>query len=741
MKREAPVFPEAFLAAESGFDYRLAAGVAFGGAFLLCVVALVAPGGAIGSPLQSFLGYAFGLGRFIVPVVLGAGAVTLVRDRFERSYQPSRLEQLGWAGELICLLVLLQLVDGNPTPRWDDGRGGGWLGQLLWSTLRQEFGPNGGGAIAGTLALVALVPLLKLSPARLRAVALSAGSLAASFLFHGAPSSARWLFRQLRPERPLGWESPELTLPRRPEPEPAFRARPSFVSASQPRAIAPSAPGEPTWQLPPVTLLRTGTAGELSQTEMSRKIQLIEDTLADFDVFAKVVQVNPGPTITQFGLEPGFRERRDRNGAVVRREKIKVSEIVGLQNDLALALAAPSIRIEAPVPGRQVVGLEVPNSQTTLVSLRQVVESSAFQKLRLKTKLAIALGEDVSGQPVAADLAKMPHALIAGATGSGKSICINSIISCLLLQATPDEVRLILVDPKRVELSAYNEVPHLLRPVVVDADKVVSVLKWVVHEMDERYKLFEIHGVRNLEGFNKLAAAQPRKLPSADEPIDADGASPGLTPLPNIVVVIDELADLMMLAPDETERLICRLAQLARATGIHLVVATQRPSVDVITGLIKANFPTRISFAVTSQIDSRVILDTPGAEKLLGKGDMLFMPTDVAKPIRLQGVFVSDEEIEEIVMHWRSLGPANYDEGLIKLPTPGDEAPEDSDDLYEKAAEVAREHTRISASLLQRRLRIGYNRAARLMDLLEETGVVGGSEGGGRSREVNHDPA
>jgi DNA segregation ATPase FtsK/SpoIIIE, S-DNA-T family len=741
VKRGATVLPEAFLSTEPGFDYRLAAGVAFGGAFLLCVVALVAPGGAIGSPLQSFLGYAFGLGRFIVPVVLGAGAVTLVRDRFESTYQPSRLERLGWAGELLCLLVLLQLVDGNPAPRWDAGRGGGWLGQLLWSTLRQEFGPNGGGAIASTLALVALVLLLKISPARLRAVAVSVASLTALFLFHGAPSSARWLLRQVRPEPPLRWESPEQPVPRRPEPETAFRTGAEFVSPSQPRVVAPAAPGEPAWQLPPVTLLRMGTAGELSQTEMSRKIKLIEDTLADFDVFAKVVQVNPGPTITQFGLEPGFRERRDRNGAVVRREKIKVSEIVGLQNDLALALAAPSIRIEAPVPGRQVVGLEVPNSQTSLVSLRQVVESSAFQKLRLKSKLAIALGEDVSGQPVAADLAKMPHALIAGATGSGKSICINSIISCLLLQATPDEVRLILVDPKRVELSAYNEVPHLLRPVVVDADKVVSVLKWVVHEMDERYKLFEIHGVRNLEGFNKLAAAQPRKLPSADEPIDATSASPGLTPLPNIVVVIDELADLMMLAPDETERLICRLAQLSRATGIHLVVATQRPSVDVITGLIKANFPTRISFAVTSQIDSRTILDTPGAEKLLGKGDMLFMPPDAAKPIRLQGVFVSDEEIEEIVMHWRSLGPANYDEGLIKLPMPGDEAPEDSDDLYEKAAEVAREHTRISASLLQRRLRIGYNRAARLMDLLEETGVVGGSDGGGRSREVNHDPA
>ncbi|MHB8674674.1 MAG: DNA translocase FtsK, partial [Candidatus Limnocylindrales bacterium] len=367
-------------------------------------------------------------------------------------------------------------------------------------------------------------------------------------------------------------------------------------------------------------------------------------------------------------------------------------------------------------------GLEVPNGQTTLVSLRQIVESSAFQKLRLKTRLTVALGEDVSGQAVAADLAKMPHLLIAGATGSGKSVCVNAIISCLLLQATPEEVRLILVDPKRVELTTYNDVPHLLRPVVVDVDKVVGVLKWVVHEMDDRYKLFEVHGVRNIEGYNRLA-----------------GTRAGLNQLPYIVVVIDELADLMMLAPDETERLLCRLAQLARATGIHLVVATQRPSVDVITGLIKANFPTRISFAVTSQIDSRTILDTPGAEKLLGRGDMLFMPTDAAKPVRLQGVFVSDEEIEALVQHWQDLGPPNYVDQLVHAPSTS-EATEATDDLYAKAEEVAREHTRISTSLLQRRLRIGYSRAARLIDTLEQRGVVGPAEGGGRSREVHHEP-
>jgi S-DNA-T family DNA segregation ATPase FtsK/SpoIIIE len=358
--------------------------------------------------------------------------------------------------------------------------------------------------------------------------------------------------------------------------------------------------------------------------------------------------------------------------------------------------------------------------------------------MRTKTMLAVALGEDVSGQPTAADLARMPHLLIAGATGSGKSICINAIISCLLLQATPDDVRLILVDPKRVELTTYNDVPHLLRPVVVDADKVVGVLKWVVHEMDERYRAFEQHGVRNIEGFNKLAGSSGRSR--SKSPDDMTETRPSaLEPLPYIVVVIDELADLMMLAPDETERLICRLAQLARATGIHLVVATQRPSVDVITGLIKANFPTRISFAVSSQIDSRTILDTPGAEKLLGRGDMLYMPTDAMKPIRLQGVFVSDEEIEQLVNHWKSLGPPRYVDDLVNLPPDGDGEPE-VDELFDRAVELARETSRVSASFLQRRLRIGHNRAARLMDQLEEHGVLPGPDDG-KGHEVLHEAA
>ncbi len=697
-------------------DASFAIAFALSVGFILVTLVLVVPGGVVGGYLRNALGYLFGLGSYLLPVEVGAFAVASLRARFSNPYRMGSAERAGWIAILLAAVAILQIVDGDPTPTWGAVHGGGWLGAAIWANLVLALGPLGAGAITLVFTLASIALLLDLTVEDVWLGAVSAASLAGV----GARRLAIAAVGRLKPRRPPTSAPifPRGTLEWQPtKPEPVARER---SAPREPTEREPSS--SPDWQLPPVSLLRAGSYGELSPADLDKKIKTIEQTLADFDVFAKVVQVNPGPTVTQFGLEPGFREKRDRNGGLVKREKIKVSEITSLQNDLALALAAPSIRIEAPVPGRQVVGLEVPNGQATLVSLRQIVESGAFQKIRAKTRLAVALGEDVSGQPVAADLAKMPHLLIAGATGTGKSVCMNALISCLLLQATPDDVRLILIDPKRVELTTYNDVPHLLRPVVVDVDKVVGVLKWVVHEMDERYKQFEAHGVRNVEGYNKLV-----------------GARTGSRPLPFIVVVIDELADLMMLAPDETERLLCRLAQLARATGIHLVVATQRPSVDVITGLIKANFPTRISFAVTSQIDSRTILDSVGAEKLLGRGDMLYLPTDASKPIRLQGVFVSDEEIESLVTHWKALGPPSYVDQLVQVPTLDDE--EESDELFEKAAEVAREHTRISTSLLQRRLRIGYTRAARLIDLLEQHGVVGPAEGGGRSREVHHEDA
>ncbi len=494
------------------------------------------------------------------------------------------------------------------------------------------------------------------------------------------------------------------------------------------------------WHLPAMDLLVDKAPVEIDTAPNAQRAALIEETLASFGVDAKVVQVNEGPTVTQFGIEPGWEVKtrtvieRDRENKPVldkdgrqktrveevSRTRVRVQQITSLANDMALALAAPSIRIEAPVPGKPVLGIEVPNASKSLVTLKSVVQSNHFQRAGTKSKLSLALGQSVSGEPIVADLAKMPHLLIAGTTGSGKSVCMNAIISCILMHASPAEVRFVMIDPKRVELSAFAPIPHLaFSNIVVDMDKVVGTLQAVIHEMEARYRKFAAIAVRNIDGYNR----SPR---AADK-------------LPYWVVIIDELADLMMAAPFEVERQICRLAQLARATGIHLVVATQRPSVDVITGLIKANFPTRIAFAVSSQVDSRTILDMAGAEKLLGRGDMLYMAPDAAKPKRLQGVYVSDEEIERLVEFWtqdrfagidRPTFDHLYDEAKAELEQEGA-----TDDMFDRAKELAYEHNRISTSLLQRRLRIGYPRAARLVDMLEEAGVIGPAEGGG-SREV-----
>ncbi|HYF61255.1 MAG TPA: DNA translocase FtsK, partial [Herpetosiphonaceae bacterium] len=439
-----------------------------------------------------------------------------------------------------------------------------------------------------------------------------------------------------------------------------------------------------------------------------------EETLASFKVEARVVEANTGPAVTQFALQPAI--------------GVKINKITSLHNDLALALAAPSLRIEAPVPGRSVVGIEIPNSAIAMVAMRDVMESDEFEAKR--GKLKIPLGKDVSGSAIIADMTKMPHLLVAGSTGSGKSICINSIIISLLLKHTPNELKFIMVDPKMVELIVYNNIPHLLTPVVTELERVVSSLKWAVREMERRYKVFAKGGFRNLDSY--MQAARKR---------------PDLEPMPYIIVIIDELADLMMLAPDEVETLICRLAQMARATGIHLIIATQRPSVDVVTGLIKANFPSRIAFAVTSQIDSRVILDTPGAEQLLGRGDMLYLAADAAKPVRVQGTFVSDAEVEHVVRFWRSQAPPEANQpGAPAQQQPAASAADTSmgdvflqadeqDVLLPKAIELVRQHQRASASMLQRRLRIGYSKAAQLIELLEQQGIVGPAEGS-RSREV-----
>lgn len=482
------------------------------------------------------------------------------------------------------------------------------------------------------------------------------------------------------------------------------------------------------WQLPPINMLEKGSEKPVHSTDNNKRARAIEDALASYGVEAKVVEINVGPSVTQFGIEPGWDRRvkdikeRDEDGNVtvrqeeVSRTRVKVERIASLSNDLALALAAPTIRIEAPVPGKSLVGIEVPNTSTGTVTLRSVIETAAFQKTKARSLLTLSLGKGAGGESVAADLAKMPHLLIAGATGSGKTVMLNAIVSCLLMHNTPEDCQFIMVDPKRVELVAYNSIPHLVAPVVVDSEKSVDVLRWLLQQMDRRYTLFAQVSARNIDDYNKKRAADP---------------------MPYLVLIIDELADLMMTASDEVERSLCRLAQLARATGIHLVVATQRPSVDVVTGLIKANFPTRISFAVTSQVDSRTILDGAGAEKLLGKGDMLYMATDAAKPKRLQGCFVSDEEIERLVYFWNSQKgpsvPLKVTEFAVAGAGPGEPGPEDP--LLTAARRLAQEHRHISASFLQRRLHIGFARAAHLMDLLEQEQGAGGRAGEGQDEE------
>ena len=479
------------------------------------------------------------------------------------------------------------------------------------------------------------------------------------------------------------------------------------------------------WKIPPLDILDVLPEVEFSQADNVKRAKLIEDSLGSYGVEAKVVQINAGPTVTQFGVEPGwdrkFKEvkEKDKNGNIVTRQeevaktRVKVERITSLANDLALTLAAPSIRIEAPVPGKSIVGIEVPNTRIGVVSLRGVIETSTFQKIGAKSRLALALGKGAGGEAVSGDLSKMPHLLIAGATGSGKTVCLNATITCLLMHNTPFDVRFIMVDPKRVELTPYNSLPHLATPVIVETDKALNALRWLNLEMDQRYKKMATAGARNIEGYNK--------------------GKQGKDKMPFLVLVIDELADLMMTGFDEVEHILCRLAQLARATGIHLVVATQRPSVDVVTGLIKANFPTRISFAVTSQVDSRTILDGAGAEKLLGRGDMLYMPTEAAKPKRLQGCFVSDPEIERLVYFWNSQQETEISQLKVEdivAPQAAAKAAYPSDTLIDAARQLAREHERISTSFLQRRLHIGYPRAARIMEQLEEEGFKRGEEEG-----------
>lgn len=502
---------------------------------------------------------------------------------------------------------------------------------------------------------------------------------------------------QVRPE----YVPPVINLPTKPEKGPV-----SETALAQPLPLSAEVlSNEKPLPLPDLRQLPYYEAIVPDPADLEAKAKTIEETLQSFKVEASVREINPGPAVTQFALEPS--------------SGVKVRRITELQNDLALALAAHSVRVEAPIPGMARVGIEIPNGKIATVGLREVLESQAFTKS--KAKLPLPLGRDVNGRYIVGDLTKMPHLLIAGATGSGKSVCINGIISTLISIKQPDELRLLMIDPKMVELTGYNGVPHLQCPVVTEMDKVVSALRMVLREMNRRYELFKQVGVRNIDGY---------RMRMVDEP-DAEK-------LPYLVTIIDELADLMMTTPDEVETLLARLTQMARATGIHLIIATQRPSVNVLTGLIKANVPARIAFAVSSMIDSRVVLDMPGAERLLGRGDMLYLPPDEAKPTRIQGAFI-DDDVHSIVDHWHTVSPIpQYAPEWMDLPSSkevkggsgGDYDDDGEEEPYmQQALDIVRAQGTASASMLQRRLRIGYNRAARIIEQMEDDGVIGPADG------------
>ena len=465
------------------------------------------------------------------------------------------------------------------------------------------------------------------------------------------------------------------------------------------------------YKFPSLDLLdkKKGAKSGVTQNEIQEKAALLDKTLADFGVKGHISEVSIGPAITRYEFQPA--------------SGVKVSKIVNLADDIALNLAASGIRIEAPIPGKAAVGIEVPNKETSTVSLREIIDTPLFKDA--KSKLTVALGKDIAGQPVITDLGKMPHLLIAGATGSGKSVCMNTLIVSVLYKAKPDEVKFLMVDPKMVELGNYNGIPHLLAPVVTDAKKAASSLRWAVMEMERRYELFANTGNKDIERYNNYAREKIAQAKTEEE-------KQQIEVMPYIIILIDELADLMMVAPADVEDAICRLAQMARAAGMHLVVATQRPSVDVITGIIKANIPSRIAFSVSSQIDSRTILDMGGAEKLLGRGDMLFFPSGIPKPKRVQGVYVSDKEIDRVVEAIKQQGQPKYDESIDSMPILSNDTnkqEEEEDELIPEACKLFIENGQASISILQRRFRVGYNRAARIIDQMEQKGMIGPHEG------------
>jgi DNA segregation ATPase FtsK/SpoIIIE, S-DNA-T family len=669
----------------------------------------------------------FGYGSWLVPLVgMGVGLL-LLRKRGSEPLKLPWMRIFALEGTAFTALVLTTLSGGGSLLRAEQGLDGGRIGWGLAEGLRlllSQFGFTGilwRFLIVTPIFFVFLLYGFGLEKPLLRwSLKTAAGAPPPSQPNADEPAMVLAPIGEATPSVPPAQEQKKkhTLLPAE------FRKR--LRVDTEEENLAPPPPRDD--RLPPLSLLVNESSSRPDERNINLTAGMIEKTLSEFGIPAKVISFRAGPTVTQFAVEPGFIEKEkpasaekpnpEEEQAEAVKQKVRVAQISNLQRDLALALSAERLRIEAPVPGRPYVGIEVPNSRSSVVRLRPILETEAFYKVA--SPLAIALGRDVSGQPVVADLAGMPHLLVAGTTGSGKSVCIAALTTCLVMNNTPEDLRLVMIDPKMVELVRFNGLPHIYGKVETDLERILGVLRWTVAEMDRRYKLLEEMRARHLEAYNRKVSRRK-----------------GIQPMPRIVVMIDELADLMMTAPDQTEPMLVRLAQLARAVGIHLVVATQRPGTDIITGLIKANFPARLSFAVASSIDSRVILDTTGAENLLGHGDMLFNPPDAPAPIRSQGVLVTDTEVERVITFWQQAHPVEE----------GEKAPwekmleeesflADKDDLVSKAEEVVRQEQRCSASLLQRRLRIGYPRAARLVDELEEMGVVGPAQGGGREREV-----
>ncbi len=661
----------------------------------LAILSFFGQAAGFGSALQDVLNRLFGWGVFLVPITTTVLGLTLMRLQVKLPFIELRVF-VGLAIFTLALLGLIHFFFPADQAHYEAsvlGQGGGLVGYYLQLILRRTFSSIGALLILTSSLVVGVLIFFNASVDEalfyFAHLAKRAGELIQTHLWRGKKF-----------EEPHG-EGPAVEV--REEEEKKFKGKAEVgieitTPYREPTTKETGPKRLPKWEYPPLSLFSDPSDEKAERGDIEKNAQIIEQTLASFGVKARVADVNLGPAVTQYALET---ERG-----------IKLSTITNLSSDLAMALASKTgtIRIEAPIPGKSQVGVEVPNVRPQLVTIKEMLSSDEMAKV--ESKLAVTLGRDVSGNAVVDDVARMPHVLVAGATGSGKSVLLRAVVASILTRASPAEARLILVDPKRVEFTGYNDIPHLLTPVIVEPEKTLPALKWALSEMNKRYRLFQEVGARDITDFNNKQKGGER--------------------IPYLVIIIDELADIMVIAPGEVEKAITRLAQMSRATGLHLVLATQRPSTDILTGLIKANIPCRIAFNVTSQVDSRVILDMPGAEKLLGRGDMLYLPPDRSKPVRIQGPFVSNEEMTRLLDFLRSSQwQPDYlvEEEVEKFEKEEKELGEPEDPLFAEAVQAVVEYERASASLLQRRLSIGYARAARLLDELEERGIVGPQKG------------